>query len=159
VGRRFAGAQCGCIASRARQSVGFLGDDGESEGVRRVGRPAGGAGGAVVQPEGMGGAGGATEPGSPDGQPELLGGAQSGKRWRFEGAGRLTPGGGINVGGRNSGPRLARAIAVLVLSPPAPAARAQPPAKQPPLPPPTDTTTVVEKPDEVPPQPEGTPPS
>ena len=28
-----------------------------------------------------------------------------------------------------------------------------------PLPPPTDTTTVVEKPDEVPPQPEGTPPN
>jgi hypothetical protein len=36
---------------------------------------------------------------------------------------------------------------------------AQTPAKQPPLPPPTDTTTVVEKPDAVPPQPAGTPPS
>jgi hypothetical protein len=39
------------------------------------------------------------------------------------------------------------------------AALAQTPAKQPPPPPPTDTTTVVEKPDEVPPQPEGTPPN
>ncbi len=33
------------------------------------------------------------------------------------------------------------------------------PSKQPPLPPPPDTTTEVEKPDAVPPQPEGTPPA
>ncbi|NUQ17313.1 MAG: hypothetical protein HOP95_02490, partial [Sphingomonas sp.] len=36
---------------------------------------------------------------------------------------------------------------------------AQTPAKQPPPPPQPDTTTVVEKPDAVPPQPTGTPPS
>src|SRR3954471_17624734 len=57
------------------------------------------------------------------------------------------------------GRRLARASAALVLSTTATAALAQTPAKQPPLPPPADSTSVVEKPDEVPPQPEGTPPS
>ena len=58
-----------------------------------------------------------------------------------------------------NGRRLAHATAALILSTCATAVVAQTPAKQPPLPPPPDTTTVVEKPDEVPPQPEGTPPS
>jgi hypothetical protein len=57
------------------------------------------------------------------------------------------------------GRRLAHSIAALVLTSCATAALAQTPAKQAPPPPPTDTTTVVEKPDDVPPQPEGTPPS
>jgi len=47
----------------------------------------------------------------------------------------------------------------LVLSTTASAALAQTPTKQPPPPPPVDTTTVIEKPEDVPPTPELTPPS
>src|SRR3569833_534613 len=54
--------------------------------------------------------------------------------------------------------RLAYLTAALLLASASPAL-AQTPAKQPPPPPPADTTTVVEKPDAVPPQPEGEPPA
>ena len=57
------------------------------------------------------------------------------------------------------GRRLAYGTLALVLANCAAAAVAQTPAKQPPPSPPADTTTVVEKPDAVPPQPQGTPPS
>jgi hypothetical protein len=57
------------------------------------------------------------------------------------------------------GRRLAYGTLALVLANCAAAAVAQTPAKQPPPSPPADTTTVVEKPDAVPPQPQGIPPS
>ncbi len=60
---------------------------------------------------------------------------------------------------RCNGRRLARSMLALVLSTTATAALAQTPTKQPPPPPPVDTTTVVEKPEDVPPAPELTPPS
>ena len=63
------------------------------------------------------------------------------------------------MGGSCSVRRLALATAALVFTGFPATAFAQTPAKQPPPPPPPDTTTVVEKPDEVPPAPEGTPPS
>src|SRR5438270_3105012 len=52
--------------------------------------------------------------------------------------------------------RAALALAMCACSIPA---LAQTPSKQPPPPPPADTTTIVEKPDAIPPQPTGTPPS
>ncbi len=54
-----------------------------------------------------------------------------------------------------SGRRLALAIAVALTGT---ASLAQTPSKQPPTPPPADTTTVVEKPEDVPPQPDAQPP-
>ncbi len=58
-----------------------------------------------------------------------------------------------------SGRHLAHATVALVITAFAGPALAQTASKQPPLPPPPDTTTVVEKPQDVPPQPEGTPPN
>jgi hypothetical protein len=55
--------------------------------------------------------------------------------------------------------RLAHCKLALVLAIGATGTLAQTPTKQPPPPPAPDTTTVVEKPDAVPPQPQGTPPS
>jgi len=60
---------------------------------------------------------------------------------------------------RINGRRLASCTAALALFASATSASGQSATKQPPPPPPADTTTVVEKPDVVPPQPEGTPPS
>src|SRR5258708_29077774 len=60
---------------------------------------------------------------------------------------------------RWNGGRLAHRMLALVFLTSATAALAQTPAKQPPPPAPPDTTSVVEKPDDVPPQPQGTPPS
>src|SRR4051812_12532085 len=54
-----------------------------------------------------------------------------------------------------SGRRLALAIAVALTGT---ASLAQTPSKQPPTPPPPDTTNVVEKPEDVPPQPDAQPP-
>src|SRR5438270_1192719 len=61
-------------------------------------------------------------------------------------------------GGSNKG-ALPRAALALGLSACASPLFAQTPTKQPPPAPPADTTTIVEKPDAVPPQPTGTPPS
>ena len=58
-----------------------------------------------------------------------------------------------------NGRRLAYGTLALVLTSCAAAAFAQTATNPPPPPPPPDTTTVVEKPDDVPPQPEGTPPA
>jgi hypothetical protein len=63
------------------------------------------------------------------------------------------------VGERSSGRHLAHAIVALAFVGCATSALAQTAAKQPPLPPPPDTTTVIEKPEEVPSQPQGTPPN
>ncbi|HYX47195.1 MAG TPA: WD40 repeat domain-containing protein [Sphingomicrobium sp.] len=57
------------------------------------------------------------------------------------------------------GRRLVLTTAALVLTSCASMALAQTPAKQPPPPPQPDSTTEVEKPDAVPPQPQGTPPA
>ena len=60
--------------------------------------------------------------------------------------------------GDSAGNRLARLTAALLVTC-ASAAAAQTPAQQPAPPPPANTTVVVERPDAVPPQPTGTPPS
>jgi hypothetical protein len=59
----------------------------------------------------------------------------------------------------SNGRRLARCKLALLLAGSSSALAAQTPSKQPPPPPPTDTTTQIEKPDAVPPTPEGQPPS
>lgn len=60
---------------------------------------------------------------------------------------------------RRDGRRLAFRVLGLVLAASASRTLAQTPIKQPPPPPPPDTTTIVEKPEAVPPQPQGTPPN
>lgn len=60
---------------------------------------------------------------------------------------------------RWNGCRLAHRALALVLAASSSAALAQTPAKPSPPPAPPDTTVVVEKPDEAPPQPQGTPPN
>ena len=62
-------------------------------------------------------------------------------------------------GDKCNGRHLARAAVALALSSMAWPAVGQTASKQPPLPPPPDTTTVVERPQDVPPQAEGTPPN
>jgi hypothetical protein len=63
------------------------------------------------------------------------------------------------MGESKNGRHLALATVALALSAFATQAYAQTATNPPPLPPPPDTTTVVEKPEDVPPQPEGTPPN
>src|SRR5438270_3248118 len=62
------------------------------------------------------------------------------------------------VGG-SEGRFVARAVLAVAMYTCAIPALAQTPSKQPPPPPPADRTTIVEKPDAIPPQPTGTPPS
>ena len=59
----------------------------------------------------------------------------------------------------SNGRRLARCTLALVAAASGTAGLGQTPSKQPPPPPPADTTTIVEKPEDVPSPPEGTPPS